>query len=262
MAWSADSAYDKVWRVGANLKALDAALMTYTENDPHAITAHFEADTGWHSVCLLPRPPGPEFGLIVGEAVHNLRSALDHVAWQLANLDGVPADPNGVQFPMLTSEPKDFYQHRNVNGMREEHKAVLESLQPYKTSEANVWPVLAWLSNTDKHRTLHTTASVVSQLVPHALQPHKGSEIAKAEFGYTGLLEGETEIGRLLVYPKNPELQVHMQINPAIGVVFGERDSPIYGADTSGYLKVLQQLVEGVIDLFDRPGENGSPPWP
>src|SRR5438552_3478733 len=105
-------------------------------------------------------PPSPWIGVVVGDVAHNLRSALDHLAWQLATLDGDPPEPDKVQFPIFSEEPKSFLDHPCLSGMRPEHRAVLEDLQPYKAGDGSgqtPLELLAWIKNTDKHLLLHTT---------------------------------------------------------------------------------------------------------
>ena len=51
-------------------------------------------------------PPVSEMSLVLGDAVHNLRSALDAVVWELANLDqeNPPKNPREVTFPICLTE--------------------------------------------------------------------------------------------------------------------------------------------------------------
>ncbi len=79
---------------------------------------HVYRVTAWHSDATIRR-----WGLITGDSVHNLRSALDHLVWQLAchktggpDLPGVPdSEKHTVQFPhrpssdpCRASRPTDF----------------------------------------------------------------------------------------------------------------------------------------------------------
>jgi hypothetical protein len=146
--------------------------------------------------------------------------------------------------------------------MRHEHKAIIETLQPYHAGKGGSFEHLAWLSNNDKHRLLHTAASTGARFVPHFLKARAGYALNHSTFGYDGLLEGDTEIGRVWVVPACEELQVDMQLEPAFGIAFGETGSPVYGIAADGLLKVFKELVGRCIDLFDRPGMSGVPPWP
>jgi hypothetical protein len=161
----------KLDRLDANMEGYDEELRRYVASDPHEVVPKFDVETGWHDIFLRVGEPPRVFGLILGEATHNLRSALDHLAWQLANVDGDPPKPKSVQFPIYEKPPKDFLTLECLNGMREPHRAMLEMLQPYKADDRpQVLEMLSWVSNTDKHRLLHTTASTGEQFVPHFIE--------------------------------------------------------------------------------------------
>jgi len=50
------------------------------------------------------QPPIEEWSLILGDALHNLRSALDTLAWELANLERAPKHPTKIYYPLATDE--------------------------------------------------------------------------------------------------------------------------------------------------------------
>jgi hypothetical protein len=107
-----------------------------------------EIDDGW--------------SLIIGDAIHNLRGALDHLTWQLAirHSNGVePKDGNSIQFPFETNRtkwPRKFLDAADA--------AKLEDLQPFNNDAVTTamrlphpLTMLQTLSNGDKHRTIEVT---------------------------------------------------------------------------------------------------------
>jgi hypothetical protein len=141
---------------------------------------------------VLEELPAQEWGLRVGDAVHNLRGALDHMVWQLALAysDGPPAKPQSIQFPIYET-PDKF--HRGVQStlaaVGPRVADVLEAWQPYQATEENVGPrMLAWLqylSNTDKHRVLtvvglHTFEEIAIEVRP---EPADLKVVNMAPFG-------------------------------------------------------------------------------
>jgi hypothetical protein len=103
----------------------------------------------------------PEWALIVGDAVQNLRSALDHLMWQLAkrHLSRVPTEQEAksIQFPEVR-RVKDFAGNRYLRYIDTTDVARLKPYQPYKRlnrGELHPLPKLIRLSNIDKHRRLH-----------------------------------------------------------------------------------------------------------
>jgi hypothetical protein len=249
------------------MDALNERHSRYVKSEPYEIVPEFEPDTGWHTIYVVAEPVPPIIGVLVGEAAHQLRSVLDNLAWQLANVNGPPPFPDKVMFPIMSRQPKVFARANAVNGMRSQHKTILEDFQPYKTrkspSDFELLERLAWIDNTDKHKLVHTVASLAEDIAPQTLQAYEGYRLAGSEFVEGRImLEGKTYIGRVCVRPTKPDLQMHMQGAIDLGVAFGDPNSPLYGAHADGTLRLLEELVEMMVGLFDRPGQNGSPPWP
>src|SRR5260370_21429469 len=92
-----------------------------------------------------------------GDVVHNLRSALDHLAHQLV-LVGTPGkeQTRRIEFPSA----RDLATYENtkgakVVGMRQEAIEAIDALQPYKGGNDGLWRIHE-LDNIDKHRGLFT----------------------------------------------------------------------------------------------------------
>lgn len=96
--------------------------------------------------------PSGWVGIVAGEALYNLRAALDYLVHALAWLDsGTPQDY--TQFPIAYS-PEDYQKQRpkRLVGVNEAHVKALSEYQPFKGC---TWTAtLQELSNPDKHRTL------------------------------------------------------------------------------------------------------------
>src|ERR1700689_389184 len=93
---------------------------------------------------------------IAGDAVHNIRSALDQLAYHLAiaGTDGTPC--RTVCFPI--AKDRDTYEAekgRKVKGIRPEAIEVIDRLKPYKGGHDLLWRIHE-LDNIDKHRYVFT----------------------------------------------------------------------------------------------------------
>jgi hypothetical protein len=111
------------------------------------------------------------FNVLIGEIVHGLRTALDHIVWQLVIANGKTGNRH-TGFPVCET-PEQFEtdalgKHREVEGRKgpqgkiervsAEAQAVIESLQPYNTSKRPKGSALYRLHHLDrihKHRALH-----------------------------------------------------------------------------------------------------------
>ena len=124
-------AWIKYNRATEQLRSLIEETFDYLggQPPPYDIEVEFETAIGSHLVRIrIGQTPDTRFGAIVGDIVHNLRSALDVTAWQMAIRDdeaAAIADPNAVQFP-LTSNPTAFKKHRALPFVSQNARAVVE----------------------------------------------------------------------------------------------------------------------------------------
>lgn len=135
--------------------AEQAGKAVSTELDPHRGGFKLPQDTGSHLA---------QWSLIVGDAFHNLRSALDHLVLRLAVLNGTShADAQEVTFFPVCLDGPSF--RSSVKGFKrcisQETLAALKTLQPYTTANAvkipakhNILYIVSQLDNIDKHRML------------------------------------------------------------------------------------------------------------
>lgn len=102
-------------------------------------------------------PPVDGWGLAAGDYVHNVRSALDNLAFALARLRRDPPErPNDIAFPVYQDESKFNRRGRRwIDQLPDPAIDLIERLQPYQRDGDPVQDelvLLQWLSNTDKHR--------------------------------------------------------------------------------------------------------------
>jgi hypothetical protein len=107
-------------------------------------------------------PIPPEFALIIGDAIHNLHSALDQLIWEVVSPLG-PLQPDRVQFPFC----KKADSFESVIRMREIHlagekivKAIRES-EPYPDGNGELF-LLHALDVADKHKLVIGMQSLIA----------------------------------------------------------------------------------------------------
>lgn len=120
----------------------------------------------------LPDKLDPDWLLITGEILFDLRSALDHLAYELhvRHYRGrVPKDVEGrTQFPIYDDEQTFNDNHRRIRSLSTRDQRALRWLQPFNDRNDAREPVRYWLSklnalhNIDKHRRLHQVAAAQS----------------------------------------------------------------------------------------------------
>jgi hypothetical protein len=122
---------------------------------------------------LLESVPG-KLAAITGDVLHNLRSALDNLAYELAlAYTGDPLPPRiaaDSMFPLFAEEGTDTGKRlkRILKGVHPEARAIIQGMQPYNPGHGgrrNIRWVLNDLNAKDKHRLPHLgvpAASAVS----------------------------------------------------------------------------------------------------
>ena len=139
---------------------------------------------GHNAAFLLGKPANLpiEWAVIIGEIAYNLRSALDHLIWQLVIGNGkTPTTSN--QFPIQLEKAKyDDAVRRQLRGVDTYSRRVIEDVQPYQDRSGTgslLW-ILHSICNIDKHRHLnlvdqyssmsaHLKEDVKRELLPEGL---------------------------------------------------------------------------------------------
>jgi hypothetical protein len=162
------SAHRKLIHGAEQAKLLLSEAVAY--RDSHAYTFDHEKETldkGWRYRCYATEkePPPLSWPLVAGDAIQNMRAALDHAVWAAWQSEN-EGDGRHTQF-VIADSPENFgtESRRRLEGVPAYVRDVVERWQPY-----NRWPqdpsaemlvALRELSNTDKHRTLSVIATAV-----------------------------------------------------------------------------------------------------
>ncbi|GAA5037652.1 hypothetical protein ACFQRL_14230 [Microbacterium fluvii] len=122
---------------------------------------------------LRREPPVDEWGLILGDALHNFRGMLDNVVWALATLDGaVPAQPTQVTFPVTDSATRWEKRVASLESIPPDLLERLRLLQPWVAGvprEDSLLGVLHGLDITDKHQQLISSSLHLRRILMGAL---------------------------------------------------------------------------------------------
>lgn len=102
----------------------------------------------------------PKLPLLIGDACNNLRSALDHLLWQLWLLKD-PSFNGRVFFPICDTEDSFKAQRIRdyIKGLSCAQRTSIESLQPYKTGNGAL-SFLRDVNNSDKHRLIQVISLI------------------------------------------------------------------------------------------------------
>jgi hypothetical protein len=171
----------KLERAKFHCETINAAAREYTEVDlPNAARERltrfplYSLNEDWQPILWdNVTLPSSQWGVILGEFVHDVRSALDQLVWSLVLANGSEPGTH-TQFPATESEAKwrDDVTDRDIpqrglpptHGLSDDASALVYEFQPFnrmprRRAVAAPFYKLLRLSNEDKHRTLHWAAA-------------------------------------------------------------------------------------------------------
>ena len=168
-----ESAGTKIVRAIEYHKAFEDCIAEYRQEEPFKIIGQTDQLA---ELRILKAPP-IELSILTGEVVYHLRSALDHLFFELVQKNLIGPIPRNVltncQFPIYTSLPEAAKGKVPVDRKHigipywvpDRPYAYIEGLQPYyrKDRRHHALKVLNKLSNIDKHRHLNTTITRVNR---------------------------------------------------------------------------------------------------
>lgn len=255
------SADGKVSRAHRNLTALEHDIHDFFASYQHPIGGRYEPEAAQITLYAVGHEAVPllEWSLQIGECLHNLRSALDHVAWQfaLSHLGREPTrqEATRIQFPLADTE-KGFTDARVRPFVSPDHLTYMDHFQPYRsrTPERHKLSILRRLSNLDKH-----------QVVPAATITPEGVDLTfdeASDIGSYGAIElffGEPmeedkPIGRITgVVPSGPNPQMNASGPFQFGVVLDlPADPAVHKAPVSRLLGQLGEMADAVVSTAEQ----------
>jgi hypothetical protein len=196
--------------------------------------------------------------LIIGDAIQNLRSALDHLAYRLACIGKQSSGPfKRIYFP-IGDDPQKF--EAGIRAIKQcltpaAVKALTE-IKAYPRGDGEIFWQINCLNNIDKHRLLLT---VTSQNRLHSMAP---AEIAKIRYQFAGVLQNVPEINDPKMFLKQgvrhlslearhvldvfPMSEVHENMQFPIEIAFGEPEI-VKGKPV---VEMLHQAASGIRSIF------------
>ncbi len=158
-------AWTKLARAEVHLQTLTTELRAFLDAEPYSFRTRLDYENSRY-VFYVERVDEPplRFGAIIGDFVHNLRSALDHLTWQLAfkHYGGEipPKFWRGISYPIAPTLTA-FRSLRVLDHLDPEHVAFMERFQTEHRNPYNALTLLHDLWNTDKHRVIHAALVTV-----------------------------------------------------------------------------------------------------
>jgi hypothetical protein len=143
-------ARQKLRRAETHIRTLEAKIERFKASDAIK-TEYVEKPSGDVELRVSVRGDPEEFRAVVGDAIHNLRAALDFVAVEIVATAGGNAKSAYFPFADSAENLESMIERRGFSNASAGDKAILRSLRPYKGGNESL-RALHDLDIQDKHR--------------------------------------------------------------------------------------------------------------
>ncbi|MGP8092087.1 MAG: hypothetical protein ACLP72_02070 [Candidatus Sulfotelmatobacter sp.] len=262
MVPSIDQIRWKLERADKHIQELTAALLNFKKGEPYKLATKEDPQTRCLVYYITKADDIPvAVPLIAGDALQNIRTSLDHLAWQLVPV--YERSPH-TAFPIFDDAPK--YQAgktQRIKGMPKAAVDAIDATKPYKGGDDRLWR-LHRLNNIDKHRLLITIGAAFQSV---NVGPHMLGLMLKAGVGMHLRIKPEDAIRMPDIYlrPKDnlfplkvgselftdmPGATPNPKMNFQIDVAFGEA-GVCDGEPVLETLKGMLDLVRNILPDFE-----------
>jgi hypothetical protein len=250
----------KTERAKKHVLDLETVFEGFLKTKPNAFAFKTDENTGDRTYYVTRVAPIPiEFSLLVGDALNNIRTALDHLTYQLVIIGGGSNEIRSkANFPIGNSL-SDYIARRTkmVPGLREDAVKAIDALQPYMGGTGEYFCHLARLNNFDKHRLLVPVWGCISG---HTALRSDREFLAKfyrkdaSDFSAAMMVDKRTfpkKAGDIILTVPKEDVQENIQF--LFNIMFAEpeiaKGNPIIET-----LHEMTKIVRGLIFDFDRLG--------
>lgn len=250
----------KIERANQHIRELESAFGDFLKSNPHRLS--IEKDAKGLDVLTLEsiRPMPALIPLVIGDALHNLRSALDHLAYEIV-ADSGRTPSRSVAFPFAKGREELVDSLRNGEIETAAGATIIDlivdTVRPYQGGNDALYALHA-LDIVDKHHLVVPVVTLVGLVGVFAEDSNHNV------FQDISLSVGEG--GKLNAIATSGALKITDYGRPAFAVVFA-KDQAFEGQPVLPTLHQLAQLVSGVVEAIEnaytpRAGEPLAPGSP
>jgi hypothetical protein len=239
--------YLKLDWANTHLQTLRKKLETFEKGNPAPFgfrteeTSRPDKSVEYVLYAIVRETPPADLAPVIGDVLHNVRSALDHLVYELA--PPRVRKKRKTQFPIFTDECRfKVISPPYIEGITGDERTLIERVQPYNASpvpQNDPLAVLSELSNLDKHRLLVPVIAAVSNT-----NVWVGSDNADIRFTFIeqGAMKHDTKIVAFTASPQDASKK--MDVHPQSGLEIQLADT---GATmTSSAVNLLDMVIHHV----------------
>lgn len=245
----------KVERAKVHAAELEREIRRFFDAMPYKVGTKRDPQSRKLIYYLTSVDPTPScLALISGDAIQNLMSALDHLAYQIVCSDTAdsPPNPNWIYFPISDDATKyEAKKKGKMEGAHNDSFAAIDAIKPYKGGNDLLW-MLYRINSIEKHRLLITVGSMfqsidlgayMSAMMQKAL-PDENIPLMSAFFRPAGVLFPLKAGDELFI--DAPDAEVNEQLKFRFNVALNE-PGIIEGKPLLETVYELTNHVEGIV---------------
>jgi hypothetical protein len=246
---SFDDAKLKLARARKHFRVLKQEIEEYLGSHPYSL--YWDSDEVGVNKFLratVSRSPPAEWGAIIGDFAHNVRSALDSLTYQLALGEQTYYHKISRDTAFPISNDESLYKSssgRMLKSLHPRHQAQIYELQPFNNLGENdpLW-WLQDLNNSDKHRVINAAAGFPANASVGL--PARGWAVVQAYTLAAMLLDGAPILWLHYDDPvaaRETAPSVHIEAE----ILFAEGSERVFGKPVLPTLNSILRRVEGVV---------------
>jgi hypothetical protein len=264
-------AYRKLERAQHHINDLSRRVDAFLAEKPFKLTVrHRRKASKMEFFVKTEKPIPPEFSLIIGDAVHNLRASLDLILYAFA-YERAPS-PDKLQFPFPRGDTDNALEGAISSGQvkfaGEKVADAVRALNPRPTGD-RILSGIHTLDVRDKHRLLilsRQVADMTTGVLNELTTKHSNITFAgPGIFRWTGPdNEPILKVGREYILKALPDTQEEAKVQPVFGISFGDppfANEPAIRTLVSAATQVRSALDKLVIAYLD-PANQPAPTKP
>jgi hypothetical protein len=252
----AETGQVKIERADQHVRDLERRSVAFLKAPPYRLIFKKEPETGDTVYCWKRRASHPgiplEWGAIAGDAIHNLRSAID-ILWHQATA-ATANRSRGTYFPFVGAEKLEARLRRVKEPSLKAALQIARGFKPYQTGNEQLW-LLHQASIMDKHQVPMIVVCVFEAGAFDIRPPSWWSEadlILQGDLRFTdpALVEDGVEFARTRY---GQGLKFNKQIKPTFGIAFGKCGA-LQGKPVLKTLREFTSIANAIAEAFLRGG--------
>jgi hypothetical protein len=217
-------AWTKLARSEHHLQSLTTEMRAFLKAEPYGFLTRLDYENSRYLFYVerVEEPP-LQWSAMIGDFIHNLRSALDHLTWQLAlkHYGGTipPKVWPEISYP-IADDLDGFKKRSALRHLNPKHITFMERFQTKDRNPYNPLTLLNDLWNTDKHRTIHSTLITAGDVAPE-FTPNDDARILDSWYAKGKQLEVGTKFACVTFEQLGPDPKVTMD-SLRVNIAFGD----------------------------------------